>query len=93
MLKTIINRYKAKKEHNNRMTSPLWDLSFNHTVNTIKAINKQILLNELMEACGANPNDSIALVSIDRAIEDGRALGMITELYNKSELYYQIGDV
>ena len=69
------------------MTNPLWNLSFNHAVNTIKAINKQILLNELMEACGANPNDAIALVSIDRAIEDGKALGMITELYNKSETY------
>ena len=43
MLKRIINRHKAKKEHNNRMTNPLWDLSFNHTLETIKAINKQIL--------------------------------------------------
>ena len=87
MLKTIINRYKAKKEHKNRITSPLWDLQFNHMVNTIKAINKQILLNELMEACGAKPNDSIALLSIDRAIEDARALGKVTEFYTKSETY------
>lgn len=87
MLKRIINRRKAKKEHNERMTELHWNLSFNRTVETIKTINKQILLNELMEACGASPNDSIALISIDRAIEDGKALGMITELYNKSETY------
>ena len=89
MLKRIINRHKAKREHNNRMTNPLWNLSFNHAVNTIKAINKQILLNELMEACGASPNDSIALVNIDRAIEDAKALGKVTELYTKSETYNQ----
>lgn len=87
MLKRIINRHKAKKEHKNRLTELHWNLRFHHAVETIKTINKQILLNELMEACGANPNDSIALVSIDRAIEDGKALGMITELYNKSETY------
>ena len=87
MLKRIINRRKAKKEHNERMTELHWNLSFNRTVETIKTINKQILLNELMEACEASPNDSIALISIDRAIEDGKALGMITELYNKSETY------
>lgn len=87
MLKRIINRHKAKKEHNERMTELHWNLNFYRTVETIKTINKQILLNELMEACNADPNDSIALVSIDRAIEDGKALGMITELYNKSETY------
>lgn len=89
MLKTLINRYKAKKEHKNRMTNPLWDLQFNHMVDTVKAINKQILLNELMECCGASPNDSIALLSIDRAIEDARTLGKVTEFYTKSETYNQ----
>ena len=92
MLKTIkkhIRRNKAKHEHAERVTNPMWNLSFNHAVNTIKAINKQILLNELMEACGANPNDSIALVSIDRAIEDARTLGKVTEFYTKSETYNQ----
>ena len=89
MIKTLINRYKAKKEHKNRMTDPLHNLQFNQTVDTIKAINKQVLLNELMEACAANPNDSIALLAIDRAIEDGKKLGMITEFYTKSETYNQ----
>lgn len=89
MLKRIINRHKAKKEHKNRLTELHWNLSFNYTVETIKTINKQILLNELMEACGASPNDSIALISIDRAIEDAKTLGKVTELYTKSETYNQ----
>ena len=92
MLKTIkkhIRRNLAKKEHNNRMTNPLCDLSFNHTLETIKAINKQILLNELLEASGTDSNDVIAILAIDKAIEDGKALGMITELYTKSEAYNQ----
>lgn len=87
MLKRIINRNKARKEHNERMTELHWNLNFYNTVNTIKSINKQILLNELMEACGASPNDSIALLAIDRAIEDGKKLGMVTEFYTKSETY------
>ena len=92
MLKTIkkhIIRNKAKKEHKNRMTSPLWNLRFNDTLNTIKAINKQILLNELIESTNIDSNDIIAILTLDKAIEDGKALGMITELYTKSETYNQ----
>ena len=92
MLKTIkkyITRTSARKEHNNRITNPLYNLGFNNTVEAIKAINKQILLNELLEASGTDSNNVIAILAIDKAIEDGKALGMITELYTKSETYNQ----
>ena len=87
MIKRIINRYKAKKEHKNRIINPLYNLNFNLFVDTVKSVNKQVLLNELIESTGIDSNDIIAILTLDKAIEDGKALGMITELYNKSETY------
>lgn len=87
MIKKLINRYKAKQEHKNRITSPTWDLQFNNHVEQVKAINKQILLNNLMEVTNTSPNDIIAICNLDRTIEDGRINGMITELYTKPEGY------
>ena len=89
IIKKQITLNRAKHEHAERVTNPMWNLNFNHTVETIKTINKQILLNNLIEASGVNPNDSIAIMNIDRAIEDGKALGMITEFYTTPEEYKQ----
>ena len=87
MLKRIANRIKAKKEHKNRMSELHWLLPFNIELDTRKVINKQVLFNELLEATNANPNDPIALLSIERSIEDAKLMGFVTEFYTKSEIY------
>ena len=89
MLKTLLNRYKAKKDHKQRITNPLYNLNFNLFVDTVKSVNKQVLLNELIESTGIDSNDIIAILTLDKAIEDGKALGMVTEFYTKSETYNQ----
>jgi hypothetical protein len=87
MLKKLINKFKAKKEHNPRITSPLYDLDFNNQLELRKAINKEILLHNLMEATNTSPDDLIAICNLDKAIEDGKAFGMITELYTRPDNY------
>lgn len=85
MFKKLINRYKAKQEHKNR--KEFYNLDFNNQLEFRKAINKQILLNNLMEVTNTSPDDLIAICNLDKAIEDGRKLGMITEFYTKGEGY------
>lgn len=85
MFKKLYNRWKAKQEHKNRSTDPLYDLDFNNQLELRKAINKQILLNNLMEVTNTSPDDLIAICNLDKVIEDGRENGLITELYTRPE--------
>lgn len=85
MIKKLINRYKAKQEHKTR--KEFYDLDFNNQLELRKAINKQILLHNLMEVTNTSPDDLTAICNLDKAIEDGRKFGMITEFYTKGEGY------
>lgn len=83
MIKKLINRYKAKQEHKNRKV--FYNLDFNNQLELRKVINKQILLNNLMEVTNTAPDDLIAICNLDKVIEDGKKFGIITEFYTKGE--------
>ena len=81
MIKKLINRYKAKQEHKNR--TEFYNLDFNYHVEQVKAINKKVLLNNLMEVTNTAPDDILAILNLNKVIEDGRDNGMITEFYTR----------
>lgn len=87
MLKTIkqlINRYKAKLEHENRLNGKGWILNFNKTLNIIKQHNKKVLLHELMEVTNTQEWDIPSICELDALIEQRKREGLVTELYNKN---------
>ena len=83
IFKRLYNRNKAKQEHQNRSTCPLYDLDFNTTLNNLKDHNKEILLRNLMEAAGVAPDDLMSICILDKLIEDNKERGVITELYTR----------
>ena len=84
-IKKLINRYKAKQEHNKRIQGTLWNTHFYQTVELIKVRNKQILLNNLIEVTNTSPTDMVKILSLDKMIEDNKKAGVITELYTRPE--------
>ena len=84
-IKTLINRYRAKKEHQKRLQDPHWNTHFYETVELIKVRNKQILLNNLIEVTNTSPTDMVKILSLDKMIEDNKKAGVITELYTRPE--------
>lgn len=85
IFKKLYNRNKAKQEHQNRSSDPLYDLDFTTTLNDLKDHNKKILLQNLMEAAGVAPDDLIGICYLDKLIEDNKEIGVITELYTRPE--------
>ena len=84
-IKTLINRQKAKKEHQRRLQGTMWNTHFNQSIEQIKNRNKQILLNNLMTVTNTSPDDITAIVNLDNLIELNKREGVITELYTRPE--------
>lgn len=84
-IRKLINRQKAKLEHQKRIQGTLWNTHFYETVELIKVRNKQILLNNLIEVTNTSPDDMVKILSLDKMIEDNKTAGVITELYTQPE--------
>lgn len=84
-IKKLINRYRAKKEHQKRLQDPHWITHFYETVELIKVRNKQILLNNLIEVTNTPPDDMVKILNLDKMIEENKKQGIITELYTRPE--------
>lgn len=84
-IKTLINRFKAKIEHQKRLQEQHWIMHFYECVELIKVRNKQILLNNLIEVTNTSPTDMVKILSLDKMIEDNKKAGVITELYTRPE--------
>lgn len=88
MIKKLINRWKARKEHKERMQEPYyWNMRFNETLKTIQHENKQKLLKQLMEVTNTSPDDNDFIEYLDALIEKNKRKGIVTELYTKLEDY------
>ena len=86
LIKTLINRFKAKQEHKNRSTSPLYYLNVNQSINDIKHQNRLELLQNLIEVTNADPHDLAAIIRLETLIELNKERGVITEFYNRKEV-------
>lgn len=89
MIKRLINRYKARKEHKQRMQEPYWDMRFNEALKIIQHNNKQKLLQQLMEVTNTSPDDKDFIEYLNDLIEKNKRKGIVTELYTKLEEYKQ----
>lgn len=88
MIKKLINRYKARKEHKQRMQEPYyWNMQFNDALTIIKHNNKQKLLQQLMEVTNTSPDDKDFIEYLNDLIEKNKRKGIVTELYTKLEDY------
>lgn len=85
MLTKLLNRFKAKQEHKNRSTSPLYYLDVNQTIDDIKHRNRLELLQDLIEVTNTDPHDLAAIIRLETLIELNKERGVITEFYNRTE--------
>lgn len=84
LITKLINRWKAKSEHNRRLNGKGWILNFNETLNIIKQHNKKQLLHELMEVTNTQEWDISSICELDALIEKRKREGLVTELYKKN---------
>ena len=84
LITKLINRYKAKLEHENRLNGKGWILNFNETLNIIKQHNKKVLLHELMEVTNTQEWDIPSISELSALIEQRKREGLVTELYKKN---------
>lgn len=84
LITKLINRLKAKKEHENRLNGKGWILNFNETLNIIKEHNKKVLLHELMEVTNTHEWDIPTISELSALIEQRKKEGLVTELYTKN---------
>ena len=84
LIKQLINRHKAKKEHNNRLNNYRYELGFNDYIKWLKKRNKKKLLHELMEVTNTQEWDIPTICELDGLIEQRKKEGLVTELYNKN---------
>ena len=84
LITKLINRYKAKLEHERRMNGKGWILNFNETLNIIKQHNKKVLLHELMEVTNTQEWDIASISELSALIEQRKREGLVTELYKKN---------
>ncbi len=84
LITKLINRYKAKKEHDKRMNSRAWIMNFNTSLEYIKERNKKQLLHELMEVTNTKDWDIPNICELDALIEQRKKEGLVTELYTKN---------
>lgn len=84
LITKLINRYKAKLEHDRRMNGKGWILNFNETLNIIKQHNKKVLLHELMEVTNTHEWDIASISELSALIEQRKREGLVTELYKKN---------
>lgn len=84
LITKLINRYKAKLEHDKRMNSRAWIMHFNTSLEYIKERNKKQLLHELMEVTNTQEWDIPSICELDALIEKRKREGLVTELYKKN---------
>ena len=84
LITKLINRWKAKLEHERRLNGKGWILNFNETLNIIKQHNKKVLLHELMEVTNTKEWDIASICELSALIEQRKKEGLVTEFYKKN---------